>query len=59
MDEFNVKFKAKGAKSWSTCLSNTINTFLDILTNNLTKHLPPSHNVDHKNWSGVRVNTTF
>jgi hypothetical protein len=49
MDEFNVKFKAKGAKSWSTCLSNTINTFLDILTNNLAKQLPPSHNVDHKN----------
>jgi hypothetical protein len=49
VDEFNVKAKAKGAKSWRTCLSNTINTFLDILTNNLPKHLPPFHNVDHKN----------
>jgi hypothetical protein len=48
MDESSVEFKAKGAKSWPTCISNTINKNFDILINELLKHLPPSHNVDHK-----------
>ncbi len=48
MDESSVEFKAKGAKSWPTCISDTINNFFDILINELLKHLPPSHNVDHK-----------
>ncbi len=48
VDESNTKFKAKEAKSWPTCISNTINKVLDILTNNLPKHLPPSRNLDHK-----------
>jgi hypothetical protein len=48
VDESNAKFKAKGAKSWPIYISNIINKVLDILTNNLPKHLPPSCNVDHK-----------
>jgi hypothetical protein len=47
VDEFNAKFKAKGAKSWPTCICNTINKILDILMDDLPKHLPPFHNVDH------------
>jgi hypothetical protein len=47
VDESNVKSKAKGAKFWPTCISNTINKFLDILTDELLKHLPPFHNVNH------------
>jgi hypothetical protein len=27
VDEYNAKFKTKGAKSWPTCISNTINKF--------------------------------
>jgi hypothetical protein len=48
MDEYNDKYKAKGVKSWPTCISNTINKFLDVLMNDLFKHLSPFHNVDHK-----------
>ncbi len=48
MDEFSAKSKAKGVKSWPTCISNTINKFLDVLMDDLPKHLPPHHNVDHK-----------
>jgi hypothetical protein len=48
VDESNVKSKAKGAKSWPNHISNTINKVLDVLTNNLPKHLPRSRNVDHK-----------
>jgi hypothetical protein len=47
VDESNVEFKAKGAKSWPNCISNTINKFYDVLTNELFKHLPFFHNVDH------------
>ncbi len=49
MDEFSAKSKVKGAKFWPTCISNTINNFLEVLTNELPKHLPPFHDVDHKN----------
>jgi hypothetical protein len=48
VDEFNAKSKAKGTKSWPTYISNIINKFLDILTNELFKHLPHFCNVDHK-----------
>jgi len=48
VDESSAKYKAKGAKFWPTCISNTINKFLDVLMGNLPKHLPPSHNVDQK-----------
>jgi hypothetical protein len=44
VDESN----AKGIKSWPTYISNKINNFLDILTNDLLKHLPHFRNVDHK-----------
>jgi len=47
-DESSVKFKAKGVKSWPTCIFNTINIFFDILINKLLKHFFLSHNVDHK-----------
>jgi hypothetical protein len=59
VDEFNAKSKAKGGKSWPTCISNTINNFLDILMEDFSKHLLCSHNVDHKNQGGTWVNTTF
>jgi hypothetical protein len=48
VDEYNAKSKAKRIKSWLTYISNIFNKFLDILTNELLKHLPHSHNVDHK-----------
>jgi hypothetical protein len=48
LDEFSVKSKAKGAKFWLTCISKTINKFLDVLTNGLPKHLPLFHSVKHK-----------
>jgi hypothetical protein len=48
VDESSAKFETKGAKSWPTYISNIINNFLDILTNELSKHLPPSCNVKHK-----------
>jgi hypothetical protein len=48
VDESNANSKAKGAKFWPTCISNTINKFLDVLTDNLLKHLPLYCNVDHK-----------
>jgi hypothetical protein len=48
VDESSAKFKTKGAKSWPICISNTINKFLDILIDDLPKHLPLFHNVDHK-----------
>jgi hypothetical protein len=48
VDEANAKSKAKGAKFWPTCISNTIYNFLDVLTNDLPKHLLLSCNVDHK-----------
>jgi hypothetical protein len=47
VDESSAKSKTKGAKSWPTCISNIINKFLDILTYELRKHLPPC-NVNHK-----------
>jgi hypothetical protein len=49
VDEFSAKSKAKGVKFWPTCISNTINTFLDVLTYEFLKHLFPFHDVDHKN----------
>jgi hypothetical protein len=49
VDEFSAKSKAKGAKFWPTCIFDTISKFLDILINELPKHLPPFHDVDHKN----------
>jgi hypothetical protein len=48
VDESSAKSKAKGAKSWLTSISNIINKYFDVLTNELSKHLSPSHNVDHK-----------
>jgi hypothetical protein len=33
---------------WPTCISNTIYKFLDIVIDDLPKHLLPSCNVDHK-----------
>jgi hypothetical protein len=48
MDESSVKFKPKRVNSWPPCISNTINSFFDILINEILKHLPPSHNVNHK-----------
>jgi len=48
VDESNVKFKAKGVKSWPTYISNTINKLLDVLTDDLPKHLPHFRDVDHK-----------
>jgi hypothetical protein len=48
VDESNAKSKAKGTKFWPTYISNIINKFLDILTNELLKHLPHFCNVDHK-----------
>ncbi len=48
VDESSAKSKAKGAKFLSTCISNTINKFLDVLIDDLPKHLPLYHNVDHK-----------
>ncbi len=48
MDESSAKSKAKGAKFWPTCISNTINKFLDILMDDLPKHLPHFCNVNHK-----------
>jgi hypothetical protein len=47
-DESSAKSKAKGAKSWPTCISNIINKFLGILIDELPKHLPPFCNVSHK-----------
>jgi len=49
MDGFSAKSKAKGAKFWPTCIFDKISKFLDILINELPKHLPPFHDVDHKN----------
>jgi len=49
VDECSAKSKAKGVKFWSTCIFDTISKFLDILINELLKHLPPFHDVDHKN----------
>jgi hypothetical protein len=48
--ESSAKAKAKRVESLLTCISNTINNFLDdILTNELPKHLFPSYqDVDHK-----------
>jgi hypothetical protein len=48
VDESSGKFKAKGAESWFIYISNIVNSFFDVLTNKLLKHLPPSHSVDHK-----------
>jgi len=48
VDESSAKSKTKGAKSWPICISNIINKILDILTDNLPKHLPLFYNVDHK-----------
>jgi hypothetical protein len=48
VDESNAKSKAKGAKSLPTCISDTINKFLDILMDDFPKHLLRSRNVDHK-----------
>ncbi len=48
VDEFSAKSKAKWAKPWPTYMSNTTNNFLDILTDELPKHLLPSCNVDNK-----------
>jgi hypothetical protein len=48
VEKSTIEFKAKRAKSWPTCISNTINKLFDILINEFLKHLPPSHNVDHK-----------
>jgi hypothetical protein len=48
VDESSAKSKAKRVKSWPTCISNTINKILDILMDDLPKHLPLFHNVDHK-----------
>jgi hypothetical protein len=48
VDESSAKSKTKGAKSWPICISNTINKILDILTDNLPKHLTFFYNVDHK-----------
>jgi hypothetical protein len=48
VDESSAKSKAKGAKFSSTCISNTINKFLDILIDDFHKHLPFYRNVDHK-----------
>ncbi len=48
VDESSAKSKAKGAKSWPICIFNTINKFLDVLTNNFPKHLLHFCNVDHK-----------
>jgi hypothetical protein len=47
VDESSAKSKAKGAKSWPTCISNIINNFFGVLTNELPKHQPPC-NVNHK-----------
>jgi hypothetical protein len=48
VDESSAKFKAKRVKFWLTYISNIINKILDVLTNELSKHLPPSRSVDHK-----------
>jgi hypothetical protein len=48
VDESSAKSKAKGVKFWPNHVSDTINKFLDILTNELFKCLPPFCNVDHK-----------
>jgi hypothetical protein len=48
VDEYSAKSKTKGAKSWPTCISNIINKFLDILIDDLPKHIPPFCNVNHK-----------
>jgi hypothetical protein len=38
----------KPKASWPTCISNTIYKFLDVLINDLPKHVLHSCNVDHK-----------
>ncbi len=48
VDESSVKSKTKGDKFWLTYISNIINKFLDILTNELPKHVLLFCNVDHK-----------
>jgi hypothetical protein len=48
VDEYSAKFKTKKVKSWPTYISNIIHNFLDILIDDLPKHLPPFRNVDHK-----------
>jgi hypothetical protein len=48
VDEFSAESKAKGVKSWPTCISNIINKFLDILIDDLLKHLFHFCDVDHK-----------
>jgi hypothetical protein len=48
VDESSVDFKAKGVKSWPTCIYNAINKNFNILINEFLKHLPLSHNVDRK-----------
>jgi len=48
VDESNAKSKAKWVKFWPNYISNTINKFLDILTNELLKRLLHFCNVDHK-----------
>ncbi len=48
VDESSAKSKVLRAKSWPTCISNIINKFLDVLMDELPKHLLLSCNVDHK-----------
>jgi hypothetical protein len=48
VDESSAKSKTKGVKFWHSHISNTINKYLDVLTNELPKRLPPFRNVDHK-----------
>jgi len=39
VDESTTTSKTKGAKSWPTCILNTINKVLDILIDEFLKHL--------------------
>jgi hypothetical protein len=48
VDVSSAKFKAKGAKSWPSCIFDTINKFLDVITDEFPKHLLLSCIVDHK-----------
>jgi hypothetical protein len=49
VNEFNAKSKTKRVKFWPICNSNTINKILNVLIDQVLKHLPPFHDVDHKN----------
>jgi len=40
VDDFNTKEKAKGALPWPTFISNIINKFLDVLTENFLNNSP-------------------